>query len=73
MKKPERHAGIKEYLKARFTSTETQISAVTAPSLVFQGSRQLSPIGLHPRLCSVVKQIQDWLCSSEHNFIRAGH
>jgi len=36
--KPERRAGIQEYLRARFTCTEIHISAVTAASPVFQGA-----------------------------------
>ena len=36
--KPERRAGIQEYLKARFTWTEIRIPAATAAAQVFQGA-----------------------------------
>jgi hypothetical protein len=63
--KPEGRAAIKEYLKARFTCTEIQISAVTAPSQVFLGAVvgvAYCGFSLHPRQCSIVKQLQDRSC-----------
>jgi hypothetical protein len=74
--KPERGAGIKQYLKARFTCTEIQISTVTAHH---KSSRaRLSAVAyrgfaLHPRQRSIVKQLQDRLCSAEHSFTRVRH
>jgi hypothetical protein len=74
--KPERRAGIKEYLKARSTCTEIQISAVTAhhkPSRARLSAAAYRGFGLQPRQCSVVKQLQDRLCWSEDNFTHVGH
>ena len=74
--KPERRAGIQEYLRARFTCTEIRISAATAATQVFLA--RLSGVayrgfGLLPRQRSVVRQLQDRLCSSEDNFTHVGH
>ena len=76
MSKPERRAGIKEYLKGRSTSTEIQISAVTAhhkSSRAWLSAAVYRGFGLQPRQWAVVKQLQDRLCSSEDNFTHVGH